>query len=858
MYPGTMVNWYDQSASRESNVDNIDNSQLFFQVSSFDRGPEDLRVLSGKSFYDLYGSRMNFARHGQPALQAANIIDGGGQLLVKRVVAEDALLANVVAVASVQASVNAVKAQAGDINGKTLEEIITGKPAEPVTYAEELTIESAVGSTDNATILAVTPTLTGGYKYYYKEAETDVLPKAGELVDLSLYTAWDGASEVNIINGTKIQVIEYEDTAGIKSCGVITVVSKIPHPATTSIAPNNGLNALFITSNEGTTVGNTALKTSPAINPGNKYYYKIVTDTTLAFPDPSVPITEVNFTGWTEWDGVSELSLADKTKIVLIEFEIDDNDPIAKTYTPVKGASIDVVSKLPDDNRTSDSITMIVPSADKYIVNFQENSVKWNAVSISNCKTVEEVVEEAEKLYKVNNPSVTVLDDGSIDILSITDYPMFVAADNGRGVSSKSIKISPDYTTSKDMDNMFYNLSIFEGTSSLETIMCTLNPSTVYNNVLYGLNLDSSIQIKFVPIDNMYELYMENLSELTGYTIDALAKFDCLYMTNNKGAAIPYIKLDENSVDFGTAYGVELQGGSNGAFGDAPFGTEAWTKAVVEVFDGTFDDVVWDVDTYRIAAIFDANYPIEVKNAIAKFVTFREDVSYFRDYGISVKSYADIVRYHDDIDYDCRNRYVSDYYTTYQIYDPETKARERVTMMYDLARVMVGHFASGCYKPMAGSANGMILTSAIPGTLNFTPRVTPTVNQKSLLDDMRVNYAIFENDRLVVQSCYTSQEKYTQLSYTNNVAAIQEVVRAVRTSCPKQRFTFTSGSDFSIYADAVNNVLKGFSSNFAELRFEYEQNSLKAANKIFYACIYFRFNNWAQTEVFDIFALPNE
>lgn len=858
MYPGTIFNWHDESVTKETVVENIDNSQLFMQVSSFNRGPEDLRVVSGKTFYDLYGTKMDFDRHGQPAIQAANIIDGGGQLLVKRVVAEDALLGNVVAVVTVQASVNAVKAEAGDINGKTLEEILTGAPAETVTYAETLTIESTVGTADDMTILAVTPALTAGYAYYYKETDTDVLPVAGELVDISLYTEWDGVSELNIVDGTKIQVIEYEALNGIKACGVITVASKIPHPASSSTAPTNDLNSLFITSKEGTNVGYTNLAVSPAINVGNEYYYQIVTDSTIAYPDAGVEISELNFTGWTAWDGASDITLDEGAQIVLIEVTVNDDDPSAKTYTPVKGASIVVVSKLPEDTRVTNSITLITPATDKYIVNSQTNSVKWNAVSISNCKTIDEVVEEAKNLHKVNTPSVTTLEDGSIDILSTTDYPLFVAADNGRGVSSKAIRIAPDYITSKDMENMFYTLTVYEGTSNLETIMFTLDPTTVYSNTLYGLNLDSSIQLKFVAFNDVYTEYMNHLAELTGYNTDALKTFDCIFMTNNKGAAIPYISVDTKSIDFSATYGVELQGGSNGAFGDAPFGTEAWTKAVVEVFDGTFDDVIWDVDTYRIAAIFDANYPVEVKNAIGYFVNFREDIDFFRDYTVSVSSYADIVKMYESIDSDYKSKFIGDYYTTYQIYDPETKARERVTMMYDFARVMVAHYATGCYKPMAGVANGMILTSAIPGTLNFTPRITPKVNQKALLDDMRINYAIFENDRLVVQSCYTSQRNFTQLSYINNVAAIQEVVRAVRVSCPKQRFTFTSGSDFSMYADAVNNVLKGFNSNFAELRFEYTQNTVKAANKIFYASIYFRFNNWAQTEVFDIYALPNE
>ena len=231
---------------------------------------------------------------------------------------------------------------------------------------------------------------------------------------------------------------------------------------------------------------------------------------------------------------------------------------------------------------------------------------------------------------------------------------------------------------------------------------------------------------------------------------------------------------------------------------------------------------------------------------------------FFRDYGLDCNSYAAIKAYYDMIEVEYKSKFIPDYYTTYQIYDPETKVRERVTMMYDFSRAMIGLFASGCYRPAAGIINNMVLDNAIEGTINFTPRITPDVNQKALLDDMRLNYAIFEQGRCIVQSLYTSQPKFTQLSFLNNVLAIQEVCRSVRIACPKQRYTFVTNSDFSSYAEAVNNVLKGFKSNFAELRFEYQQNNLKAAQKIFYASIYFRFNNWAQTEVFDIFALPNE
>ena len=312
-----------------------------------------------------------------------------------------------------------------------------------------------------------------------------------------------------------------------------------------------------------------------------------------------------------------------------------------------------------------------------------------------------------------------------------------------------------------------------------------------------------------------------------------------------------------------------LENGDNGSFGDAPFGTKEYEEALCWFFyptpvspfadlqakhDYEGSDQIFDLDDYTVAAVIDANYPDNVKEAIANLVTFREDCFFFRDMGLDIDSYASIMnkKYNSKIN----NRYIGDYLTTYQIYDPNTYKRIRVTAMYDLAAALVGHFINGPFRPLAGTVNSMILTSAIEGTVNYTPRITPTVNQKSLLEDARVNYAIFQQGQCVLQSLYTSQEAYTQLSYINNVLAIQQVARAVRIACPKHRYTLVKGFDFSSYEDSVNQVLRNYSMNFQELTFEYQVDPLMSVQKIFYAVLGFRFNNWAQTEIFELYALP--
>ena len=55
MYPGTIMNWHDQSEIDVQSSTNviINNAPLFLQVFSSDKGPEDLRIVSGDDFDSL-------------------------------------------------------------------------------------------------------------------------------------------------------------------------------------------------------------------------------------------------------------------------------------------------------------------------------------------------------------------------------------------------------------------------------------------------------------------------------------------------------------------------------------------------------------------------------------------------------------------------------------------------------------------------------------------------------------------------------------------------------------------------------------------------------------------------------------
>lgn len=857
MYPGTIFNWHDQSGIQTKDVQPLDNSPLFLVVSSFDRGPEELTVVSDK-FYSLYGSKMNFDKHGQPALQAANMIDNGARLLVKRVVADDAKLANLIAVANVNNHITALRAQnPDDPEAQTIDEII-GREPEPKDYAERLQIHSVIGTNDNSTTLTVEPALTEGNSYYWVGTTDIQMPELDTVIITADYTLWDGTSDISVEDGTTVKLLEVDSDNKIKKCGVIEVTSKKPHNATTSTAPETDLPASTAISEAGTAVGDTIITISDTLAEGNQYYYSTTAD--MPEDNEAVSATDIE-SDWVLFGTtlVKEITVEDGTPLVFVEFSAGEDE----NFYAVQGFNINACSRLPVDTRTSDSDPDLpeIPSEIKYIVNPEETNcvITWAPVAAPECTTVDQVKLYAKSQFVINPAEVDKTETGVIINVS-ANFPLICMADNGRGASNKSFKISGDNVVSKDMNSMYYTAYVFNGTERLEKITVALDPSSTYNGTLYGINEDTSVQVKMFNVDGVYDAYVDTLSRITNIDVAELNKYNLIAGTNQRGEPIEGITIGTGA-DLGAAYGINLDKGTNGAFGDAPFGTEDYIEKVCEVFEGEYDDAIWDVDLYKIAAIFDANYPIAIKKAIGNFVTFREDCVFFRDLGLDNDSYTQIKEYYNDktnIPDTLKNRYIADYCTTYQIINPETKKRIKVTMLYDLAGIMVNHFINGPYKPVAGSANNMILTNAIEGTINFTPRITPQTNQKQLLDDMRINYAIFENGICVVQSTYSSQTEYTQLSFINNVMGIQEVMRAIRVQCPKSRFTFTTDSDFSIYSQAVSRVLVNYAAHFAELYFEYTKDPLQEIQKIFYAELYFRFNNWEQTESFDIFALGNE
>lgn len=491
-------------------------------------------------------------------------------------------------------------------------------------------------------------------------------------------------------------------------------------------------------------------------------------------------------------------------------------------------------------------------------ITHQNVKIAWKLVSVvqagNNLSTF------ANTFYAANKHTNTI---GNPD-----HYALFLITDNGRGASNKRFRIYRDTSRSAPVKYVRYFLEIQENGVVLETLPFTMNPDIVeksHNLSLSDVVLRRSNQVRAVVFEDEFKAFTENVSNLAGYTENVFAYADCLFATDFYGNNFTKTPnggtITSYPVNLSTVYGLQLMNGSDGpSFGDRPIASPKYAAEVVNAYDGSFDDCIYDLDNNRIDAVFDADYPEVVKRAIEQLVNFREDCMFFEDMGRDIRSIEDIELIFNTQSI-ARSRFVALYINSYDVYDPYTCKQINVTMMYNLARLFVNHFINGRSRPFCGQKYKMVIPtdSMIPGTLNFAPKRTPSHDQKAQLDTLRVNYCcMFEGTILAVASEYTSQEQYTQLSFINNVLSVQEVIKAIRIVCPKIRYSFIDedSDDFARYKEDINNlIIAKYADRFKSCEIEYVTDEIYTLNKIIYAIIKVRFRDFVQTEYFRITAL---
>ena len=556
--------------------------------------------------------------------------------------------------------------------------------------------------------------------------------------------------------------------------------------------------------------------------------------------------------------------------------------PLLNAATAINnGAKLMVQRIVADDSTLANSVVV----ANVKVVSTQKTNVDGNNLYLNDdgeetteVTTTPAITETAEVSYEtysiadVTNTKIKSLDEAVASIAAVDGeeddygdviyrYPLFAVAETGRGPSVKRFRIMPDYVNSKNQSYMFYDFMLYYDTdNNYESTRFCADPDVIFSDVSMNLTAAVSRDLKQASAklyDEYVTEYVEKLSEVTGIDASELRYMDILFGKTRKGKDIEGIVVnpvsDEVSIDLNALEGITLEEGSYGSFGEAPYGTEEYYAKVLSFFDGTLNDEIYNLDNYRIDLCMDANYPANIKRAIEELADYRKDFLFFGDLN-NLTTMEEIQEEYAKVKKSKFNTYL---HTAYDIIDPFSKKQVSVTYTYDMTISMCKHFLSTnpITTPLAGSRNGFVFNSAIEGTINFYPKTTPRLKQKEQFDEMKLNYATYLDGALTVESLYTTQEDYTQLSFSNNVLGIQQVAKAVRRRCPALRFSFNDGDELEAYRKEVEKVLEDYKSNFAELNFVYVQDAVMKANKIFKASLEFRFRDFTQSEIFDLYAL---
>ena len=453
-------------------------------------------------------------------------------------------------------------------------------------------------------------------------------------------------------------------------------------------------------------------------------------------------------------------------------------------------------------------------------------------------------------------------------------FPLFLVMDNGRGVSQKSITISLDSTLSRSAQSARYGIDIDENNNTLESIVFSLNPSEVeagYNLFFDSVVKRTSKQVKCFGYEDQMQLFYAKVAAIAGLSETRLRESDIIGARTWKGEAFKTFEVLESTNDgvatvkLDSFAGHSLVGGYNGdTFGTSPISnykgvtdsTSVYATEMAKVYNGTFNDDIFDIDNNPIDIVVDANYPHIVKRAIENLCNFRQDVFFFRDMGTKGLTNILAIKNAKTLNTGGNTRYVATYCQYFDVFDPYTRKQITVTMGYAISRLICMHFANGRSLVCAGQNNGWVVPEIIEGTLSYVPKVTPAGDQVAEMDDLHINFGKYYNGIFSLASEYTSQDIYTQLSFANNVLAIQELIKQIRIACPKSRYKFITGTDFEDYKKDVQAVIDANANKFASIAIDFKTDSVYAANKIVYAVIQVSFRDFAQAEIFRIVAIP--
>lgn len=308
----------------------------------------------------------------------------------------------------------------------------------------------------------------------------------------------------------------------------------------------------------------------------------------------------------------------------------------------------------------------------------------------------------------------------------------------------------------------------------------------------------------------------------------------------------------ENVVYFDSVEGVNLVNGYDGYFTEGEQRTVPtivdgrtvnvqWTldqeieECYKNAFNGTYDKRVLSAKRLKASALWDANYPMSIKNVMADLALCRNDGLCYLDCGImsnfSLSTVENLITDFAGFDDHKISKNIHHYYTR----EANTKKRVPVTITYFLSRKFADHVVNnGSHIPFVKSYAQ--LDNFIKDTMYPTIEDYETEIKEKLIDN-RFNYFDVVDDGVYERATQnTSQSSTSDLLEENNVHTLYEIKRIVEADITRNLYDFSDQQtrqnfrDFEIakFENWSSRQVQSFDIQFGMNAWESERSILHA------------------------------
>lgn len=532
-YPGTQFKVFDNSqataivpVTRANSADAVQYLTSFASV----KGPEGITLISGNSFYDVYGTQDNidFKKYGQPLFQASMNINNGASLLAKRVVFDDATLGN----ATVAISLTKYKDAKLEVNGELsgVDGLIKSIKFNKTTTRSRYSIAPIIFSIDNKKNYSFASYPVNEYKERYDLYKNHIIDTiSNEKSPNTNFLHALGDNRTNILSGYTQSVYydEYGKIVDLTSGDAAEKRSSVRNIKSITTGLYKGIQQTY----------------------SSRFHY---TDITKAGTDKE---------GYTVDD--SKEIFVDKP--TTIEVTKDDGTTEQKTVTfGLFKAKVTPSTEYPDDAEKAKIEWIPCDDFDLTIKNIAKNIPTVDRIVVSHAEA--EAILEANPDWKENGyisddhneyilitgPGSEINTSGYKDTIRLMNdymveesgyieceyiFPMFTIFDNGRGESIKTIGIEYDAASSAVLKKAIYSLSVYnyETSKRLEKFSFSLNPYARNNNTGYTFDIESAVnynsnQISVKTYYESYDALLETLQNiLESKSDDIISTYDILF-----------------------------------------------------------------------------------------------------------------------------------------------------------------------------------------------------------------------------------------------------------------------------------------------------------------------------------------